>query len=455
MTIQDVLGVLKRTGYVAAVVAASSATAQGGLSLERVDVFGRIDRSVLLLDQPSGAGSRTGLTARELPASVDAVSARTILERGDYFVRDAITRTTGLTDIASPGDGGMSFSARGFTGVNSVGLAEDGARLAVAAGTQTYPTDSWGYDRIEVLRGPASVVFGNGTVGATINAVRKSPRREAGVEGLVGVGDHGSARLGVGLVCAVFALAWLTSGLLSMNPGAVFSDRSPTAAQLRAWRGGSLDDPSVRRALAAPLPPARSAVELEWWPDGDPEVGEAGVRVAARVGPQAHQLWRRSADAAGWSAQTVGRPEIARRGDRWVAMSGAASAFAIERLAADDLYHYGRFESAPPIWRVHLADAGATWLHVDARSGELLARLDRSNRVQRWTYQGLHSWDFAVLLRHRPLWDLLMLPALGLGLLFSVTSVVVAVQHLASMRRRGQSRTGAPAREQASQPTAS
>lgn len=198
MTIQEVLGLLKRTGYVVVVIAGSAAKAQSGLSLDRVDVFGRIDRSILLLDQPSSTGSRTGASARELPASVEAVSARTILERGDFFVRDAITRTTGLTDIGSPGDGGMSFSARGFTGVNSVGLAEDGARLAVAAGTQTYPSDSWGYERIEVLRGPASVVFGNGTVGATINAVRKAPRREAGVEGLVGLGDHGTARVGVG-----------------------------------------------------------------------------------------------------------------------------------------------------------------------------------------------------------------------------------------------------------------
>lgn len=198
MTANELLDQLKRTGIAVFLLAASAAKAQSGVLLERVDVTGRIDRPGLLLDEPSSVGSRTGLSGRELPASVEAISARTIRERGDFLVRDAITRTTGLTDIASPGDGGMSFSARGFTGVNSVGLAEDGIRLAVAAGTQTYPSDSWGYERIEVLRGPASVVFGNGTVGATINAVRKAPRREGYVEGLAGVGDHGTGRVGLG-----------------------------------------------------------------------------------------------------------------------------------------------------------------------------------------------------------------------------------------------------------------
>ena len=198
MNVQELLRIFRRVGYLVAVIAASTAQAQDGLSLDRIEIYGDIDKSVLLLDQPSATGSRTGLSARELPASLEALSSRLIMERGDYAVRDAISRTTGLTDIASPGDGGMSFSARGFTGTNSVGLAEDGARLAVAAGTQTYPTDSWGYERIEVLRGPASVVFGNGTVGATINAVRKAPRREADVEALVGLGDHNIARVGVG-----------------------------------------------------------------------------------------------------------------------------------------------------------------------------------------------------------------------------------------------------------------
>lgn len=178
--------------------ASSAVCAAEPTGLPEITVTGRTGGAGLQLDQPSSTGSRTGLTVRELPASVEAISREQLTERGDYALREAVTRTAGLTDIASPGDGGLSFSARGFTGTNSIGLAEDGLRLAVASGTQTYPTDTWGYERIEVLRGPASVVFGSGTVGATINAVRKAPQRVSAIETLFAAGDHGSARVGVG-----------------------------------------------------------------------------------------------------------------------------------------------------------------------------------------------------------------------------------------------------------------
>lgn len=181
-----------------ALACASGTQAAEAPVLDAVTVTGRAVFGPTL-DEPVMTGSRTGLTALELPASVEAVNQRQMRERGDQAVRDAITRTAGLSDIAGPGDGGLSFSARGFTGANSVGIAEDGLRLAVAAGTQTYPMDTWGYERIEVLRGPASVVFGSGTVGAMINAVRKAPQRDRAIETLVAAGDHGSVRAGAGV----------------------------------------------------------------------------------------------------------------------------------------------------------------------------------------------------------------------------------------------------------------
>lgn len=177
---------------------ATLGSAQADTQLSAVEVKANRDAASLGLDQPGNTGSRTGITARELPASIDSVDSQTMQERGDYQIRDAITRTTGLTDIGSGGTGGLSFSSRGFTGTNSVGIAEDGVRIQTGAGTQNYPGSAWGYERVEVLRGPASVVYGSGTVGATINAIRKAPSRESGQEVLFGLGTDGVKRLGVG-----------------------------------------------------------------------------------------------------------------------------------------------------------------------------------------------------------------------------------------------------------------
>ncbi len=177
---------------------ATLGSAYADTQLAPVEVTAERDAGSLALDQASTTGSRTGVTARELPASIETVDSATIQERGDYTIMDAITRATGVTGVGSGGNGAMSFSTRGFTDTNSVGLAEDGMRLSTGAGTQNYPNDSWGYERIEVLRGPASVVYGSGTVGATINAVRKAPSRTASAEALFGVGSDGTGRIGLG-----------------------------------------------------------------------------------------------------------------------------------------------------------------------------------------------------------------------------------------------------------------
>lgn len=183
-------------GALLGVGAPSSATAQSVLPTVEVTATG--DDQDLGLNRPSTSGSRTGITTQELPASLDHVSRDTWEQRGDQAMTDIVGRTTGITPLSSPGNGGMSFTTRGFTGVNSVGIAEDGVRMGVASGTVNYPSDGWGYERIEVLRGPASIVYGSGTVGATINAVRKQPSRERAHEILLGAGEHGSAQLGLG-----------------------------------------------------------------------------------------------------------------------------------------------------------------------------------------------------------------------------------------------------------------
>ncbi len=166
--------------------------------LPTVEVTADAVEDGLGLNQHSTGGSRTGIAMQDLPASLEQVDEQTQRQRGDYGVTEAVVRSTGLTAIGNGGNGGLAFSARGFAGVNSVGVAEDGLRLGVASGSVTYPNDAWGYERIEVLRGPASIVYGSGTAGATINAVRKQPSREASREALVGIGQHGTARVGLG-----------------------------------------------------------------------------------------------------------------------------------------------------------------------------------------------------------------------------------------------------------------
>jgi len=51
----------------------------------------------------------------------------------------------------------------------------DGTRLYAGSGTVTFPFDSWNVDRIEVLHGPASVLYGEGGAGGAVNFIPKKP----------------------------------------------------------------------------------------------------------------------------------------------------------------------------------------------------------------------------------------------------------------------------------------
>ncbi len=171
--------------------------------LGEVEVSATRDQATLGLDRASSTASRTGIPIRALPASVSSLDASQLEERGDFQMRQAVTRATGITDIGSGGTGGLSYSARGYTGTNSVGIAEDGIRIQTGSGTQNYPDSAWGYERLEVLHGPSSVVYGSGTLGATVNAVRKEPSRTRAQEFMTALGTDSLLRLGAGATGAL------------------------------------------------------------------------------------------------------------------------------------------------------------------------------------------------------------------------------------------------------------
>lgn len=168
----------------------------------------KIKPSAIQLDANTSTGSRLGLTNLETPASIETLDADTVKLRGDVSIREAVSRATGISDISNLGSG-TTFSARGFTGNNSVAQAEDGIRLLTAASTITYPSDTWGYDRFEVLRGPASVLFGDAAVGGIINSIRKTPSRDYSLQALASAGTQGAYRLGVGGTAPVGEIAAL------------------------------------------------------------------------------------------------------------------------------------------------------------------------------------------------------------------------------------------------------
>jgi iron complex outermembrane recepter protein len=173
--------------------AQSASTAAGGAAGEGVSKPG------LNLDVPASTGSRLNMTPLETPASVEIIPGATIQERRQTSVSQAVTQNaTGFTSSASPGNGDTGLATRGFNGHGSVMQLYDGTRLYVGAGTVTFPFDTWSAERIEVLRGPASVLYGEGAIGGVINVVPKKPTDYFTHEALVAIGTDATRRFGVG-----------------------------------------------------------------------------------------------------------------------------------------------------------------------------------------------------------------------------------------------------------------
>lgn len=178
------------------VVAAAPASAQA--ASDQIIVTGtRVSQSF----KEKSTTSRLGLTVKETPASVEILEGEVIRARGDRSIVEAVTRGTGITSVATPGNGLTALAARGFSGHGSVALMLDGIRLYPGSGTLTFPFDTWTVERIEVLRGPASVLSGEGAIGGAINVVSKSPESRPKLAGLLALGSDAlvQAAGGVGL----------------------------------------------------------------------------------------------------------------------------------------------------------------------------------------------------------------------------------------------------------------
>src|SRR3954469_21595106 len=139
---------------------------------EAVSVVGAAPTTLRI---PTVTATRLGLTPLDTPASVSIISGDAVRERADPTVQEAKTRAVGVTTQGDPGNGGGAVVARGFGGVGSVMQLFDGDQLFVGAGTVTFPFDPWMVERIEVLGGPASVLYGNGAIGGAVNVVPRKP----------------------------------------------------------------------------------------------------------------------------------------------------------------------------------------------------------------------------------------------------------------------------------------
>lgn len=107
---------------------------------------------------------------RDIPQSVTVVTEKLIDDRNLDTVKEALKNTAGISFQAAEG-GEEDIRLRGFSLATTGDIFLDGLRDPAF-----YDRDTFNLDRLEVLRGSASMLFGRGSTGGAVNQVSKVPR---------------------------------------------------------------------------------------------------------------------------------------------------------------------------------------------------------------------------------------------------------------------------------------
>jgi catecholate siderophore receptor len=126
---------------------------------------------------------------RDIPQSITVVTEKLMDDRNLDTVKDVLRNTAGISFLAAEG-GEEDIRLRGFSLAGTGDIFLDGMRDPAF-----YDRDTFNHDRVEVLRGSASMLFGRGSTGGAVNQVSKSPRLLNQHEVNTTLGNHAYRRL--------------------------------------------------------------------------------------------------------------------------------------------------------------------------------------------------------------------------------------------------------------------
>ena len=173
-------GRLARIGMAAALVAGSSAPgAFAQAATQSAEAEAPADEKVIVTgirDPRPAGGTKTDAPIIETPQSVSVIPASRIEAQGAHTLQDALLYSSGVRADS------YGYDSRGdwafIRGVDFVQYL-DGLRMLTGYYNTPRP-DPAALEQIEILRGPSSVLYGQGSIGGIVNLVSKSPSADFG-----------------------------------------------------------------------------------------------------------------------------------------------------------------------------------------------------------------------------------------------------------------------------------
>lgn len=222
------------------------------------------------------SATKTNTPLSETPQSVTVITSEEIQDQGATGLQDALNYAAGVRSDAYGLDSRSdNFRIRG----SEPAVFLDGLRTNYNWYTSTTRAEPYTLERIEVLRGPSSMLYGQGSTAGVVNMVTKRPLAEPMREIGISYGSHNRRQIQADFtgpidedgewlyrVVALGRLAdtqvdhvpddrWVLAPSLTWQPSASTSftlrallqeDKSGSTAQFFPWEGVSLPNPNGR-----------------------------------------------------------------------------------------------------------------------------------------------------------------------------------------------------------------
>lgn len=155
--------------------AGASATGEPDANGQTESETGPVKRYVA---KKSRTATKSDTPLIEVPRSVNVIGAEEIEDRGGaQTLIDTLSYTPGFfTSMPGLGRANANISLRGFSTFSSLYL--DGLALPTGLDRANPQIEPYGLERIEVMKGPASILYGQSSSGGLINMVSKRPTFE-------------------------------------------------------------------------------------------------------------------------------------------------------------------------------------------------------------------------------------------------------------------------------------
>jgi hypothetical protein len=223
-----------------------------------------------------------------------------------------------------------------------------------------------------------------------------------------------------GLLSLIFVSTFMFSGLMSMAPWGIFDSNNSQSIQVERYSGfRSLNRNELPNSTT--MQSQAGIKELHWQSiAGEPYL--VSVRSPNEISVQFNNS----------SSKNHSMTLLGKVAESIPNLLPDSKLLSLDLVQTYDDYYYSRHNRYRPlpVYRAKFDDDEGTWYHIYLNSGTVVNRLTSANRTERWIYNGLHSLDFRLLLEHRPLWDIVVISLSLLGLLFSITSIIIGWRRL-------------------------